>query len=251
MHVDAQHLAEQGVGVLGVAGRVSGRAAVARGDVEIAVRAKAHPAGVVLAGRVPPRHNQRLGRDVGGVGTGRGARVLPHLGRAGRIDHVHIEFAVAGVVRIEGQAQQALLAGRPEVGVGQVQERRRQLPVCGQIQDVDLAGVLLDDEQLVRIPRRRGREDGAGQGHGDLVHVDDAGIVRHIGRTEAVEDIVAGSAGQGVGAKSPGHHVVERGPRQLIVAGAAGDSRLGHEWPPQDYCWESTLNGSARSVTGR
>ncbi len=67
VHVDAQELAEQGIEALTVVVRVIGAAAVAGGDVEIAVRPEVQVTSVVVGEVLVELEDDRLTRSVGQV----------------------------------------------------------------------------------------------------------------------------------------------------------------------------------------
>ena len=87
--------------------------------------------------------------------------VAADFGVARGVDQIDVEEAVAGEVRIEGEAEQAALAVRQDLA-RHVEERRCQNPSGGEIEDLDLPG-LLDDEQATGIAGRRGGEKRLGE----------------------------------------------------------------------------------------
>ena len=98
-------------------------------------------------------------RDARGIGDVRVRRhvITADLGVAAGIDQIDVEKAVAGEIRIEGEAEQAALAVRQDLA-RYVEERRCQNRSGGEIEDLDLPG-LLDDEQAAGIARRRAGEN--------------------------------------------------------------------------------------------
>ena len=97
-------------------------------------------------------------RDARGVGDVRIRRhvIAADLGVARRVDQIDVEKAVAGVVGIEGEAEQAALASSRDLA-GHIEERRRENLSGGEIEDFDLPG-FLDQEQAAGVAGRRGRE---------------------------------------------------------------------------------------------
>jgi hypothetical protein len=158
--VDAQDLAEQGVERLPVLLRVAAAAAVARGDVEEAVRPERDLAAVVVGERLVVGEEDLLRGGVGDIRVGRHPVAGDHrlelaADGAGVVDE---EFAVAGVVGMEGEPEEAALAAAGDRG-REVEERLGEH--LRAVEDQDLAG-LLDDEQPSRAV--------AGMGQGDRQH---------------------------------------------------------------------------------
>ena len=148
MHVDPQDLAEQAVEVLCAARRA---AAIAGRDIEVPIRPEAEPAGLVVAGvGLVNGDDRRDARGIGDVGVRRHV-ITADLGVAAQIDQIDVQKAVAGEPRIEGEAEQAALAVRQDLA-RHVEERCCQNPSGGEIEDLDLPG-LLDDEQAAAIAR--------------------------------------------------------------------------------------------------
>ena len=121
--IDPQHLPEQRVEVLGVAGRVAGASAVARADVEQPVGPERQRASVVVrVGRMRDRQD-RAGRErIGHLRVRRGAPVLGDLNRAAAVDVVDDEPPGLPVARRERDREQPGLAGRAD-GARDVEER--------------------------------------------------------------------------------------------------------------------------------
>ena len=195
MHVDAQDLAEQAVDVLRGVRRA---AAVAGRDIEVAVGTEAEPAGLVVGGGGLVDGDDR--RDARGVGDVRIRRdvIAADLGVARRIDQIDVEKAVAGEVGIEGEAEQAALAGGRDLA-GHVEERRCQNLSGGEIEDFDLPG-LLDDEQAAGVAGRRGREKRLAQTRRDPGRNDCGGLALRSVRVEAIDQVRPGGALQRIGA---------------------------------------------------
>jgi len=133
----------------------SAAAAITRAQVEIAIRAKLQLAAVVVGvGRMADDdHRLRAGR-IGNVRVGR-HRVTYNLQVARCIGVVNVEIAVAGVVGMEGDAEQALFIAVADERRN-VQERRRQQAAV--LVDAN-APPLLDDEEAAAITRRGGGVD--------------------------------------------------------------------------------------------
>jgi hypothetical protein len=160
--VDAEHLAEQLVGdVLRAVAGVAARAAVAGGDVEVAVGAEVDPAAVVVAEGLVDLQDDAAAERVGDVRVGAdGVLVDEGVAADGVVD---VELAVGVVVGVEGQAQQALLAAGLD---GHLEERGGQQRAGREIEDADAARVaaaLLEDEDAVEVARRVGHVDRAGE----------------------------------------------------------------------------------------
>ena len=128
--------------------RIAIAAAVTQADVQHPIRAEQDLAAVVVRERLLRGEQHRLAGGVGPVGIAgsdpkhRDHRVAVNVGI------VNHEAAVGGVRRVEGQAEETLLAAGRDL-VGQVEEgRRQQRPV---LHDPDGAA-FLDDEQARRRP---------------------------------------------------------------------------------------------------
>src|SRR5436309_5703523 len=172
--VDAEELPQVAGAALPVAHRIAAAAAVTHADVEHGVGAEeVEAAGVVREGLVDGEHQLRAQR----VGLVRGG------GRVVALDHrvavrdppvrparvVHVEEPVVLEVGVEGDAQQALLAAaaldlRPDV------EERGRLQGAA-LDQADAPG-LLDDEEPVRIERRRGHVGRVREARGDEHRLD-------------------------------------------------------------------------------
>src|SRR6185295_12054856 len=112
VHVDAQHLAEQGPEVLAVAERIAAAAAVAEADVQHPVATEGEATPVVVGEGLRDEEHLALAPGIGGIGSRRGVE-LRDVGVAVAIGVVHEEAAVLGVAGVEGEAEQAALtAGR-------------------------------------------------------------------------------------------------------------------------------------------
>src|SRR4029077_275231 len=131
--------------------------AVAERGVEIAVGSETEPARLVVArGRLRDGDDWRGARRVRNVWVRRHA-ITADLGVAARVDQIDVEQAVAGVIRIEREAEQPALPVRQDLA-GYVKERRCQNLSGIEIEDLDQPG-FLDDEQPTGIPGRRAGED--------------------------------------------------------------------------------------------
>ena len=111
MDVEPQDVAEQVVDVLPGLERIAAAAAVAERRVEVAVGTEFDPAALVVgqAVRLVDPQQQRLARRIGVVRVGGRNLIAADLGVVARIGDVDVEVAVAGVVRIEREADQAAL----------------------------------------------------------------------------------------------------------------------------------------------
>ena len=189
MHVDAQDFAEQAVDVLCGVRRA---AAVAVRVVEIAVGTEAEPAGLVVGGSGLIDGEDR--RDARGVGDVRICRdvIAADLRIARRVDQIDIEKAVAGVVGIEREAEQAALAVDRDLA-GHIEEGRCGHLSGGEIEDFDLPG-LLDQEQAAGVAGRRGREQRLAQPRRDPGGNDCSGLALRSVRVEAIDQVRPGGA---------------------------------------------------------
>jgi hypothetical protein len=96
--------------ILSVLLRVTAAAAVAQSDVQVAIRAKRELPAVVVGKRLrlSQDHVSRIG--IADVWILRRNSVAGHDGVARVVCVIDVEESVIGVVRVEGQAKQALLA---------------------------------------------------------------------------------------------------------------------------------------------
>ena len=158
--IDAQDLAEQRVEVLRAVLRVAAGAAVARSDVQQAVRPEQQQAAVVV--RVWVRHRQHgpPRRLVGAVRAPARAPELLHLLVAAAVGEVDVEAPAGRVVRRERHREQALLAPRGDLG-RKVQERAADPFAAEQQHDPP---ALLHDEHPPPVAGRRGHVDGVAEG---------------------------------------------------------------------------------------
>ena len=152
VHVDREELAEQRVHVLCAVLGVAARAAVAHAHVEQAVRAEDQVPAVVVRVRVVEGEDRTRG-------AGEGARpvraVLDHPRVPAAVRVVHVEAVVLGVVRMERQAEQPLLAAREDEPTNVEEEARADTAA---VDHADRAA-LLDDVHPARLPGRRGQRD--------------------------------------------------------------------------------------------
>ena len=149
-HVESQQLAEQGAKILGIPRDVTGTPAIPRPDVEHGVGTEhREPAVVVRVGRVRNGGDQCRGRR-GDVGVRRRTEPLDGDGTI-QIGVVDVEESIARVPRIEGDAQQSLLAAVPHSARDVEEGRRQQLPT---FHDANAAR-LFDDEESGIIGRSR------------------------------------------------------------------------------------------------
>src|SRR5690606_2781377 len=163
---------------------IAATAAIADADVEITVGAEIQPAAVVVGTRLLDGQDQRRAVRIGNVGIVLGNPVSAYLGVALGICQVDVEQAIVGVVRIEGQSQQALL-----VSVGNradVEKRPGGNLACGKIEDLDQAAVLLHDEQPPLVPIRRRREHRQVEPRSDEFDIDPAGVFPLVGSWRAL-----------------------------------------------------------------
>ena len=181
--VDAQHLAEQGVGRLRVALRVVGVAAVAHADVEVAVRAELQLPAVVVGVRLGDRQEDGFAERVGAVTVERRHVVPRHDGLSRTVGVVHEEETVGRVGRVKRGREQTLLAAADDLR-GDVEKRRRQdlgavpdddLPPLQRHEDAPVAGVgdrgdaRQPGRQLHELERRHDRGLLSGDGRGGSV----------------------------------------------------------------------------------
>ncbi len=172
VHIDAHQRREEIAGdVLGVAGGVVGVALVTQRRIQVPVGAEVQIAALMVAELVALLDQHLLGQRVGEVRVARAdleARqpLVAERTDAGRV--ADVEEAVAGVVRMKRQAQQAFLAGGGHPGrdveegaaAGAAQVRQHLDPPA-----------FLDHEQAVGLAGRRGesdRRDEADAGEGGL-----------------------------------------------------------------------------------
>ncbi len=111
MHVETEDRGRQRVNVLAVMERIAA-AAVAECRIKITIRTEAQPTGFVVGNAIwlVDRDDERRTRGIGLVGVGRADVVPPDFCVAAAIDQVDIEIPVLGKVRIEGEAEETLLA---------------------------------------------------------------------------------------------------------------------------------------------
>ena len=172
VHVDAQHFAEQRAEVLRIVRRVAARSAVARSDVEIAIRAELQLAAVVIiVGRMRDAQDglHRVGVDSGSTGRG-GGEPGDDVAAAVGIREIHVEKAVGVVAGMERHAQQALLA-REQRQVGDIQEGRGKKIGSDEVKDFDTP-VLFDDEQAPGIVTGMCHEHRIGHVAGDQLKIE-------------------------------------------------------------------------------
>jgi hypothetical protein len=177
---------------------VSAAAAVAESGVEITVGSETEPARlVVVRARLRDGDDRRGARRVRDVRI-RGYVITADLGVAAGIDQIDVELSVAGVVRIECEAEQPALPVRQDLA-GYVEERGCQNLSTIEVENLDQSG-LLDDEKPTGIPGRcadeerlieRARHAGCGDG---------AGIALRSVWIVAVDDVDPCRALQGVAA---------------------------------------------------
>ena len=115
-----------------------------------------------------------------------------YLGIAAGIDHVHVEKAVLREVRIERQAKQAALTGRGYLG-GQIEERRSQDLIVVEIDNLDLPGLLHDEESIV-IARGRNGIQGRRQARRNPSRSDRANLTLWPVRVEPIDQVLGRSA---------------------------------------------------------
>ncbi len=140
---DAEELAQERRPALAVAERVAARAAVAGGDVQVAVGPEVDVAAVVVRERLVDLEEDPLAAGVGLVRCRRRDAERRHHGVPVEVGVVHEQPRVGREVRGEGQPEQAALAARQDP-LADVEERWiDQQPVPD---DPDPAR-LLDDEQ--------------------------------------------------------------------------------------------------------
>jgi len=197
-HIDAQDLAELVGQVLRV-GRDTGVAGI---YVEKPVRSEPEPSGIVAAGGGGPDIEHELAGPVRHVGVRRHlvAEHFIFLGRRGAVD---VEQSVAGIVRIEREAEQPALE---RVVDRDGEERRGEHLARIQIHDLDRA-VLLDDEQPVQVTGRRRDGDRQREAASDNPRRRDRG--GRVGgiRIEAVDQVAARRSGQRGAGIAAGHDV--------------------------------------------
>ena len=111
---------------------------------------------MIALARVCHAEDRVGGRFVGAVAIAR--HVVAHdADVAVRVREVHKEAAVGGILRIEREAQEPLFAAERDLAA-EVEERARLDRVVVQHPH---GAILLDDEQTLRVGRRRGEIDGA------------------------------------------------------------------------------------------
>ena len=185
-HIDAQDLAELVGQVLRV-GRDTDFAGI---DVEIAVRSEPEPSGIVVAVGGGPDVEHQLAGSVRHVRIGRHLVAEHFVLGAGR-GAIDVEQPVAGIVRIEGKAEQPALAR----GVDRDGEKGRgeDRPDI-QVEDLDRAG-LLDDEQPAGVAGRRRDVERQVESARDPRRRDGGGRIGGI-RIEAVDQVGACCSGK-------------------------------------------------------
>ena len=206
--IEAQDLAQQAVDVLRNAGRA---AAVTEWHIEIAIGTEAEPAGLVVEGLrlVDPDDQRRTGR-IGEVRIRRNL-ILADLGVPAGIDQVDIEEAVAGKIRIKGEAQETALA----VGLdlcGDIEEGHRQNLPAGKVENLDQPA-LFHNEQAARVAGRGADEDGRGQRTRHPRRGNRAHIARWPIRVEPVDQVRCGRT-------------------QKLVATVVTDDEVARHWNP-------------------
>ena len=136
---------------------VVGASAITQSDVEKFVGPKSDPAAVVIALRLVDLENLKFARRVGEIRiSGRNAVAKDARRRGGDVD---VEEAVDCVVRMKSEPEQALFVSLRDVW--DRQKGRRRDAAGGQLQNTDLARVLLEDEDPFEIAGRCCQKDGA------------------------------------------------------------------------------------------
>ena len=125
VNVHTQDLAQPGLEILSVLLRVAAAAAVAQSDVQVAIRAKGDLPAVVVGKRLRLSQDRVSRIGIADVWILRRNCVASHHGVARVVRVIDVEEAVIGVVGVESQAEQALLAATAHQ-VGDIQERGGQ-----------------------------------------------------------------------------------------------------------------------------
>ena len=186
VHVDAQDPAEEGVVVLRVAGGIVARAAVPGPDVEVVIGTELELATVVVrVRRVRDRLQDDGGARVGQVGVARlHAIARDDDGAVPGTRVVDVEVRRRREVRVEGDAQQTLLAARDDERAD-VEERRRQEHAA--VVDQHLTVLQSEEEAPGAVVSVGDRVDGT-QARGDALHGDRRGLGRGSARMRGPED---------------------------------------------------------------
>ena len=200
VHVETQDVAEQIADVLSAVKGVAAAAAVAERSVEIAVGSETEPARLVVA-----RARLRDGDDRRGARGVRDVRIRRYviaadLGVAAGIDQIDVEKPVAGVVRIECEAEQPALPIRQDLA-RYVEERGCQNLSAIEVENLDQPG-LLDNEQPTGIIGWRAGEERLIESARHPGRGDGAGVVLRPVRVIAVDDVHPCRALQSVAAVS-------------------------------------------------
>src|SRR6184192_1390108 len=158
--VDAQQLAEQRVAVLSTVLGVPARASVAHPDVQLPIGPEDHQPAIVIRVGLFDEQDQLVGRAVRHVRIRR-HRVALDTRVAVQVGVIDVEKPVRTVARVEGHAEQPLLAAETDFARDVQKRRRQELHV---LNHSDPPG-LLDHEQAVDVARRcaeidRGRQTG-------------------------------------------------------------------------------------------
>ena len=202
---------------------IAAAAAVAERGVEIAVGSETEPARLVVArGRLRDGDDRRGARRVRNVWVRRHV-ITADLGVAASVDQIDVEQAVAGVIRIEREAEQPALPVRQDLA-GYVEERRCQNLSGIEIEDLDQPG-FLDDEQPTGIPGRRAGEDRLVEPARHPGRSDGAGVALRSVRVVAVNDVRACGALQRIAAVIA-HDEIDGHGRSLVLVGDRDRNRL-------------------------
>jgi hypothetical protein len=155
-----------------------------------------------------PRSRIGLRRNAGGAG------VFADLDVARAVDAVDEEPSIRGILRMEGEAEQALLAGRAQFGVRHVEERRERSG--RKVKARDAPGVLLDQVERIGVARRGGAADEGREPRRHADGVDPPRRRRYVAAAVPEEDVVAGEAEDRVRSVAA---------RQRVAAGRPVDRR--------------------------
>ena len=148
-HVEAQQLAEQAVHALRSVLGIAAGPAVARPDVETAVRAECEPAPVVVRVRLVDREEDARSRRNGA----RAVRPVADDARvAVRVRVVHVDESIRRVLRVERETEEALLATRRDPFPRVEEEPGAELSA---VDDTDRSA-LFDDVEPARLAARCG-----------------------------------------------------------------------------------------------
>ncbi len=174
IHVKAQHLGEQRGGVLAAAKRIVARAAVAKAEIQITVRAKHQFAALVIAERLLHFQQNALGCQIGQIRVGGGDLEFADDTAEGKILRlgvlvrriflvvINVEQMVRCKAGMKGDAQQAafVFAAGLRIAVFDVEKFLRVAAVRAFFDNQNFPR-LIDDEHPARTVRRLAHPDRA------------------------------------------------------------------------------------------